>query len=137
MNVARQRTLNVLAGIVFSLLGVGAYAAAVYLIKVPPEPVLGSHSTEIDVKACTQLLTRLGFQHSKLKTELRVEKKGDLADAERMMSDASIAIAGCGLKITRFCLGTGCQAPAIPDGIFFALSTQVAVEDLMGQVATK
>lgn len=130
MNVARQRVLNVLTGVVFALLGCAAYGAAAYLVLVPPKPILGVESLEVDTKPCMQMLTRLGFQVTKQKVELRAEKRGGLENAERLLADASIGIAACGLPLTRFCMGTGCQAPAIPDGISFALSTQVAPPEL-------
>jgi hypothetical protein len=48
-----------------------------------------------------------------------------------MLSDASIVIAACGLKLTRFCMGTACPAPAVSNGNSFALTTQAPVDELL------
>jgi len=131
MNASRQRALNIMAGIVFSLLGLACYGAAGYLTLVPPKPVMGVNSLVLDTKTCEQMLSRLGFQVSKQKTELRAEKKGGLENPERLLLDASIGISSCGLPLVRFCMGAGCQPPAIPDGIFFALATQLSAAEVV------
>lgn len=125
MNVVRQRVLNILAGIVFAILGLACYGVAAYLVKVPPDPVMGPDSLKLETAACTKLLERLGFKVSVFPTELRVAKQNALDDAKETMADASIGISSCGMPITRFCMGQGCQPPAVPNGIFFALSTQL------------
>lgn len=129
MNVSRQRVLNILAGIIFSLLGLVCYGAAGYLVLVPPKPVIGINSLDLDTKACEKLLSQLGFKTTKFKTELRAERKGGFENPERLLSDASIGISSCGLPLVRFCMGTGCQAPAVPEGIFFALGTQASAPE--------
>lgn len=131
MNASRQRALNIWAGMTFSLLGLACYGAAGYLTEVPRKPVMGINSLELNTKPCEQMLSRLGFQVSKFKTELRVEKKGGLENAERLLADASIGISSCGLPLVRFCVGTGCEAPATPDGIFFALGTHLSTSDVL------
>lgn len=125
MDVKKQRALNILAGVMFSLLGLACYGGAAYLTLVPPEPVMGPDSLKLDTRPCKQLLTRLGFRVNEHNTELRVQRQDGLENGDRLLADASIGISGCGLPLTRFCMGEGCESPAVPGGIFFSLATQL------------
>lgn len=125
MNVARQRLLNVLAGIAFSLIGISFYGVAAYFALVPPKPIGEAPLVKAELTSCVRTLDELGFQHNEVAgQELRISKAG-LDNPERALADASLAISACGLPLNRFCMGPGCKQPAIADGIYFALATKI------------
>lgn len=130
MNVAHQRVLNILAGALFALLGFACYGGAAYFATVAPKPVMGPDSLKLDTRACKQTLSRLGFQVTEHSSELRAQKTNGLENPERLLADASIGMSSCGLPIKRFCMGSGCEPPAVPNGIFFGLATQLTMESV-------
>src|ERR1700754_543276 len=71
MNVARQRTLNVLAGVAFTLLGFACYGAAGYLAFVPPAPVGDAPLMDANTTDCQRTLTEIGLTSFKIGPELR------------------------------------------------------------------
>lgn len=89
---------------------------------------MGPDSLKLDTQPCRQILSRLGFQVSVHSSELRAQKADGFDDPEKLLADASIGISSCGFPITRFCMGDGCEPPAVPGGIFFGLATQLSTE---------
>jgi hypothetical protein len=124
VNSARQRLLNVLAGLAFGLLGTALWAAAVYLVLVPPAPAGQAPLVDANLSACERTLSALGFTSVKVGTELRAEHPS-LENPEHLLADASLGITACALPVVRFCMGPGCKIPSLPGGIAFALSTRI------------
>ena len=124
MNGARQRMLNVLAGLALGLFGIALWAAATYLVLVPVAPVGQAPLVEANVAACASTLAALGFKNAKMGNELRAERSS-LENPQQLLSEASLGISACGLPLLRFCMGPGCRSPSLPGGVAFALSTRI------------
>jgi len=123
MNVARQRLLNILTGIAFALLGFLCYGAAGYLALVAPKPIGEPLPAKPNLTACKRTLSELNFQVTEIGPELRIQKAG-LDNPDTLLKEASLAIGVCGLPMTRFCMGPGCKPPALPNGMYFVISSQ-------------
>jgi hypothetical protein len=124
MNGARQRMLNVVAGLTSGLFGIALWAAATYLELVPPVPAGQAPLVESNVVACGTTLSALGFKSAKVGNELRAER-ASLENPQQLLNDASLGISACGLPVLRFCMGPGCKIPSLPGGVAFALSTRI------------
>jgi hypothetical protein len=124
MNGARQRMLNVVAGLTAGLFGIALWAAATYLELVPPAPAGQAPLVEANVVACGTTLSSLGFKSTKVGNELRAER-ASLENPQQLLNDASLGISACGLPVLRFCMGPGCMSPSLPGGVAFALSTRI------------
>ena len=105
------------------VLGIGCGGAALYVVRMPPAASKPAYDLSENLPSCVSALRSLGFQTQRFATEIRAHKP-TLAHPRRLLSQASLGIALCGLPMLRFCMGASCRAPAVPNGISFALATQ-------------
>lgn len=121
MRAQDKKKFNIVAGILFSILGLILVGMGVYMSMTPNEDVtLKVITPTVDPEACKSVLSNLGYRVSGSDTIEASEQTLD--DPAGQLSKASLGISACGLKLTEFCMGTDC--PIKPKGLKFKLDAK-------------
>jgi len=105
----KNKTANIIFGLIFSILGLAAFGIGMKLILVPGvAPAELEKQALVNTGNCSKSLREM-FKATTGDKIFTVREAG-LQDAEVKLAKASLAISLCrGYELTKFCIGTGCK----------------------------
>lgn len=114
MTPETQKKVNVTAGSTLSVLGLICFVIAFYVATVPavPRPAPVSPQPIVNTSSCRDVLTQMGYTATLINGGVTA-KDVSLDDPQAALTKATAALGLCKLKLSEFCMGSGCADPGL------------------------
>lgn len=114
MTPESKKQFNLLAGVLFGVLGMGCFGVAAYVASVPapPKPAPVQMTPVVNVASCRDVLQAMGYS-TRMESGGVSANDAALDDPQAALTKATAAIGVCKMTLDTFCMGEACTEPGV------------------------
>jgi hypothetical protein len=114
MTPETKKQFNLLAGVLFGVLGMGCFGVAAYVASVPaePKPAPVQLAPTVNVASCRDVLQSMGYS-TRMESGGVSANDAALDDPQAALTRATAAIGVCKMALDTFCMGEACPEPGV------------------------